>query len=101
VDRIGHPGGEYLAVMENGIPATFEQRSLPIGALDKPYHQYTFVDDAADLINRDGVTIEVSRVAPAFGRDGGAIQMRLYETDDTGKPSVLSVKELLRRGYLT
>ena len=28
VDRIGHPGGSYLGVIEDGVPASFEERSL-------------------------------------------------------------------------
>ncbi|KRD04876.1 hypothetical protein ASE48_19685 [Mycobacterium sp. Root265] len=76
VDRIGKFEGDYLAVMSDGIPATFEQRSLPIYSLTQPYHQFEMSGDLPD-----GWTVEVSEVAPAFGRDGGGTQVRILDAD--------------------
>lgn len=76
VDRIGKFEGDYLAVMPDGIPATFEQRSLPIYSLTQPYHQFEMSGDLPD-----GWTVEVSEVAPAFGRDGGGTQVRILDDD--------------------
>jgi hypothetical protein len=100
LDRIGDPGGTYLAVMENGVPATFEQRSLPPTSLNNSYHQYTFADNAVELMQRDGINIEVSRIAPAFGREGGGLQVLVYGDAGRGESIVLSVDQMLERGYL-
>jgi hypothetical protein len=69
-DRIGRLDGDYLAVMRDGIPASFESRSLPIYSLTQPYRQYMLAGTLPE-----GWTIEVSEVAPAFGREGGALQV--------------------------
>ena len=38
LDRIGHPGGKYLGVVENGRPASFEERSLEPHSLHDHYY---------------------------------------------------------------
>lgn len=76
LDRIGRVNGAVLWVVENGTPASFEQRSLPVEALDQPHNRYTLADTAVQAINAQGIAIEVSRVAPWFGRPGGALQVR-------------------------
>jgi hypothetical protein len=76
LDRLGKVDGDYLAVMPNGHPAPFEQRSLPIYNLTQPYHQYGLTGTLPD-----GWKIEVSEVAPAFGREGGGIQVLVVDSD--------------------
>lgn len=87
-DRVGYPGGEYL-----GVPpgATWGQRGLPPGHLDRPVHDYGYSG-----VLPEGVTIEVSEIAPAFGQPGGGIQVRFMEDGEA-----LSVDELIRRGVLS
>lgn len=100
-DRIGEPGnGEYLGVFETGKPASFEARGLPISSLNKNYYEYSFAPDAAVRMQTDGIQIEISRIAPAFGRDGGGLQMRLIKVLPDGDPVILKVGHLLREGYL-
>jgi hypothetical protein len=86
-DRVGNDRGSFL-----GVPpgATFGERSLPPSTLKDPLSHYTF-----DTLP-PGMTIEVSEIAPAFGRPGGALQVRFM---DNGKP--VSVAELIKRGVLT
>jgi len=76
LDRIGDDRGKYLGLRPDGIPASFEQRSLPIASLDQPYHQYQLTGHLPD-----GWRIEISEVAPGFGRTGGGIQLRVLNTD--------------------
>ncbi|WP_028047832.1 TNT domain-containing protein [Cellulomonas sp. URHE0023] len=87
LDRVGGEGGGFL-----GIPpdVPFAQRSLPPTTLDDPLHQYAFTGKLPS-----GVTIEVSEIAPAFGRPGGGIQVRFME----GTKS-LTVKQLRELGVL-
>jgi hypothetical protein len=53
-------------------------------------HDYAFTGNIPD-----GVTIEVSEIAPAFGRPGGGIQARFMEDGES-----LSIRELKLRGIL-
>lgn len=70
LDRVGKPNGPYLGLMPDGVRATFEDRSLPISSLGKPLFDYQLSGSLPD-----GWSIEVSRIAPAFGRQGGALQV--------------------------
>jgi hypothetical protein len=92
LDRIGYPGGEYLGVRLDGNPASFEQRGLPVSSLGKPYSQY----DLSTTSLPKGWKIEVSEIAPAFGRGGGGVQMRVIDRNG----EVMSVKALLNKGFL-
>jgi hypothetical protein len=89
LDRVGKDG-KYLAVMEGGQPASWEQRALHVDSLRDPYNAYRFGDLP------DGWTIEVSEVAPGVGQSGGSIQVRIF--DDEGE--VRRVGELARIGVL-
>jgi hypothetical protein len=97
LDRIGDLDGSYLGVMENGRPASFEQRGLPIDSLEEPYSNYTFSPDAAMLMTQDGIEIQTSRIAEAFGQPGGGLQVQFFEPGST-RP--LSVQRLIDLGYL-
>ena len=86
LDRIGRPSGEYLAVMPDGAPISFEARSLPVTSLELPHHSYALTGRLPE-----GWTIEISEVSPAFGRDGGGLQVLI--TDASGE--AVSVSSLL------
>ncbi|MCV7029364.1 TNT domain-containing protein [Mycobacterium sherrisii] len=90
LDRIGHPGGEWLA--PEGAP--YGGRSLPHTSLDKPYYVYTV---HADVPLPPGWKIELSRAAPWFGHRGGEPQYLLIPPKD----AEASVQELLDIGFLT
>lgn len=89
-DRIGGDNGKYLGVMTDGIAPSFEMRSLPVSSLSLEYNSFRLNDLP------EGWTIEVSEIAPAFGRDGGGLQVLVY--DDLG--DALRVKDLLENGVL-
>ncbi|QYL18356.1 glycohydrolase toxin TNT-related protein [Mycolicibacterium pallens] len=74
VDRIGLESGKYLAVMRDGIAESFESRGLPISTLLDPYFSYSLTGRMPE-----GWHIEVSEVAPAFGREGGSLQVRIFD----------------------
>lgn len=73
LDRIGDDEGAYLAVVENGQPASWEGRALHVNSLGDPYHTYTLSNLP------DGWTIEVSEVAPGLGQRGGSLQVRIFD----------------------
>ncbi len=91
-DRIGPPGGKYLGLKVDGVAASFEARSLPIGSLEKDYFNY--------VLNRaplpTGWRIEISEIASAFGREGGGYQVRFFDETRAEVP----VRVLLKRGIL-
>lgn len=78
------------ALCRTVCPLAFEDRGLPISSLNSPYGKF--------MLDRlpDGWTIEVSQIAPAFGRDGGALQALIY--DDLGRRQ--PVKQLIEDGVL-
>ncbi|MEE3754346.1 glycohydrolase toxin TNT-related protein [Mycobacterium intracellulare] len=90
LDRIGKTDGKYLAVVEDGQPASWEERALHVSSRRDPYNAYTFGELP------DGWTIEVSEVGPGVGQPGGSIQVRVF--DDEG--AVRRVADLIRKGVL-
>ena len=91
LDRIGGPGGKFLGIREDGLPATFEERSLPLSSLDQPYYSYRFTETLPE-----GYRIEVSEIAPGFGRDGGGLQLRIFDEEGVE----VRVSELIDRGVI-
>ena len=75
----------------DGIAATFEERGLPISSLVKDYTQYQMSGRLPS-----GFTIEISEIAPAFGQQGGGIQILVKDSVGVTK----SVQDLLRIGVL-
>lgn len=73
VDRIGDDEGAYLAVMEDGHAASWEERALHVNSLRDPYNAYTL----SQLPEK--WTIEVSEVAPGLGQRGGSLQIRVFD----------------------
>lgn len=90
LDRVGKTNGKYLAVMEDGQAASWEQRALHVTNLRDPYHSYTLGELP------EGWTIEVSEVAPGVGQPGGSIQVRIFDAD--GKVQIID--KLKVRGVL-
>ncbi|RAU93654.1 hypothetical protein DQP58_16010 [Mycobacterium colombiense] len=84
LDRIGKADGKYLAVMQEGQAASWEQRALHVNSLHDPHNAYTF-DHLPDKW-----TIEVSEVAPGVGQPGGSLQVRVFNSE--GRP--MTVEEL-------
>jgi hypothetical protein len=87
VDRIGVDEGKYLAVVENGIPASWESRALHVNSLGDPYKSYRI-----DYLP-EGWTIEASEVSPGLGQPGQSIQVRFRDESETVIP-VQALKEL-------
>ncbi|WP_406815487.1 glycohydrolase toxin TNT-related protein [Mycobacterium sp. M23085] len=90
LDRVGKTNGQYLAVMEGGQPAWWEERALHVSSLRDPYNAYSLGQLPEDW------SIEVSQVAPGMGQPGGSIQVRIL--DDAG--NARSVDDLTRIGVL-
>jgi Tuberculosis necrotizing toxin len=90
LDRVGGKDGRYLAVMEDGKPAPWEYRSLHVDSMGKPYHAYT-IDYLPDRWK-----IEVSEIEPAVGQPGGALQVRILNSQG----EVITVKDLSKLGIL-
>jgi hypothetical protein len=89
LDRVGAPTGTYL-----GVPpgTSWPERALPPDTLGKDVPRYTFDPGAA---RQNGVTIETSQVAPAFGQPGGGLQVLLKQEGEA-----LSVRRLIELGVL-
>ena len=91
LDRIGDDSGGYLALQPDGVPASFEARSLPISTLDKPYTQYAFTGHLPD-----GWKISIGKTAPDFGQPGGSMQVRIISTSGQTQ----TIGELAHEGVL-
>lgn len=92
VDRIGHPGGSYLGAIKDGVPASFEERSLRPTSVNDYYYQYEFTEDPLP----EGWTIRSGKAVAWNQQPGGATQLQVMKND--GKPA--SVQELLANGIL-
>lgn len=85
LDRYGSPKGEYMSPADT----SFDARSLPPGKLADPYSQYKVIKE---------FEIVAEKVAPAFGKDGGGVQIRAKIPEiENGFATVI---ELIRFGYL-
>jgi hypothetical protein len=87
LDRMGGPSGGFFSMP--GTP--FEYRALPPSNLSDPYSIYELSGSLPP-----GTRIEVSEIAPAFGRPGGGLQVRILDAD--GRP--MSVDQLIDAGVL-
>ncbi len=92
VDRIGHPDGNFLGVIEDGRPASFEERSLRPDSVNDHYYQYEFTEDPLP----EGWTIKSGKAAPWGQQPGGATQLQVIK--DNGKAA--SITDLLKEGIL-
>jgi hypothetical protein len=87
LDRFGDEGGRYFS--PDGTP--FEARALPPDSLGKPYLRMRLAGELPP-----GWRIEVSEVAPAFGRDGGGLQIRILDAKD----QAMRMSELEEQGIV-
>ena len=92
VDRIGHPSGSYLGAIDDGVPASFEERSLRPTSVNDYYYQYEFTEAPLP----EGWTIKSGKAAAWNQQPGGAAQLQVMKSD--GEPA--SVQELLANGIL-
>lgn len=92
VDRIGHPSGSYLGAIKDGVPASFEERSLRPTSVNDYYYQYEFTEAPLP----EGWTIKSGKAAAWNQQPGGAAQLQVMKSD--GEPA--SVQELLANGIL-
>ncbi|HJV14354.1 MAG TPA: TNT domain-containing protein [Propionibacteriaceae bacterium] len=86
LDRFGGENGKYFS--PDGTP--FEARALPPGSLGQPYVRMRLGDLPPNW------KIEVSEVAPAFGREGGGMQIRIL--DNNGQ--AVTMAELRKQGIV-
>jgi hypothetical protein len=77
VDRIGPETGSVMTLRIDGFASFFDQRSLPVTAMWERYFTYSLNPDVAGGLP-DGWVLELSKAAPAFGRDGGGIHLRFF-----------------------
>ena len=87
LDRLGSERGGYLS-----LPGTtFEERALPPGSLHQPYLTMQLTGELPP-----NAVIEVSEVAPAFGREGGGLQIRILDAEG----QAFTVSELRNQGII-
>jgi Tuberculosis necrotizing toxin len=86
LDRFGGENGKYFS--PDGTP--FEARALPPGSLGQPYVRMRLGDLPPNW------KVEVSEVAPAFGREGGGLQIRVL--DNNGQ--AVTMAELRKQGIV-
>jgi hypothetical protein len=86
LDRFGGENGKYFS--PDGTP--FEARALPPGSLGQPYVRMRLDELPPNW------KIEVSEVAPAFGRDGGGLQIRVLDSEG----QAVTMAELRKQGIV-
>ena len=87
LDRLGSERGGYLS-----LPGTtFEERALPPGSLRQPYLTMRLTGELPP-----NTVIEVSEVAPEFGRPGGGLQVRILDAHG----QAFTVSELKNQGII-
>lgn len=95
LDRIGNEDSSYFYALRNSEPTSFEDRSLPVDALNLPYGRYRVAEEwPADI---QGWSIQAAVVAPGFGRAGGSIQILFFD----GHGALVTTEELLKTGVLS
>jgi hypothetical protein len=72
-DRIGNAKGKYFGLIEEGRPATWEERAMHVSSLREPYKTFT-LDHLPE-----GWKIEISQIAPGLGQPGGGLQVRIMD----------------------
>ncbi|WP_314967352.1 TNT domain-containing protein [uncultured Actinomyces sp.] len=91
VDRVGGPNGKFLAAVEDGRVASFEERGLAPGSVHEPYYQYVFTGHMPE-----GWQIEHGIAASWESECGGVRQLRVL--DQTRRP--MKISELIQAGVL-
>ena len=94
VDRIGHPDGKYLGAIEDGHPASFEERSLRPDSVNDHYYQYEFTENPLP----EGWTIKSGKVAPWGQQPGGATQLQVVDQNGEAVPVSRLIKDHILKG---
>ena len=94
VDRIGHPDGNFLGVIEDGRPASFEERSLRPDSVNDHYYQYEFTEDPLP----EGWTIKSGKAAPWGQQPGGATQLQIVDQNGEAVPVSRLIKDHILKG---
>lgn len=94
VDRIGHPDGNYLGAIEDGHPASFEERSLRPDSVNDHYYQYEFTENPLP----EGWTIKSGKVAPWGQQPGGATQLQVVDQNGEAVPVSRLIKDHILKG---
>ena len=94
VDRIGHPAGNYLGAIEDGRPASFEERSLRPESVNDHYYQYEFTGQQLP----EGWTIKSGKVAPWGQQPGGATQLQIVDQNGEAVPVSRLIKDHILKG---
>ena len=94
VDRIGHPGGNYLGAIEDGHPASFEERALRPDSVNDRYYQYEFTGQQLP----EGWTIKSGKAAPWGQQPGGATQLQVVDQNGEAVPVSRLVKDHILKG---
>ena len=94
VDRIGHPAGNYLGAIEDGHPASFEERSLRPDSVNDHYYQYEFTKNPLP----EGWTIKSGKVAPWGQQPGGATQLQIVDQNGEAVPVSRLIKDHILKG---
>jgi Tuberculosis necrotizing toxin len=87
LDRLGAEDGRYMSLPET----SFEARALPPGSLNEPLLTMRLTGELPP-----NTVIEVSEVAPAFGRDGGGLQIRILDSNGLA----MRITELRQQGII-
>jgi hypothetical protein len=92
LDRLGDSGGKYLAVMRDDMGDSFESRSLPLASLMEPYNSFRLSGYLPD-----GWSVEVSEVAPGFGRGGGSLQVLVLNSNNV----IMTIQQMDEAGMFS
>ena len=94
VDRIGHPDGNFLGVIEDGHPASFEEPSLRPDSVNDHYYQYEFTGQQLP----EGWTIKSGKVAPWGQQPGGATQLQIVDQNGEAVRVSRLIKDHILKG---
>lgn len=94
VDRIGPPAGNYLGAIEDGHPASFEERALRPDSVNDHYYQYEFTGQQLP----EGWTIKSGKVAPWGQQPGGATQLQVVDQNGEAVPVSRLIKDHILKG---
>lgn len=90
VDRIGHPGGQFVASAPEGRHIPFEKRSMP----PPKAHDRLYGYQLGELPR--GYSVEEGTIAPALGFEGGGKQFIFLNE----RGEMVSIAECIEKGIL-
>ena len=81
-------------MIEDGRPASFEERSLRPDSVNDHYYQYEFTGDPLP----EGWTIKSGKAAPWGQQPGGATQLQIVDQNGEAVPVSRLIKEHILKG---